>query len=160
MTVTHPALLPCPSHHHSFPGSMEWLPYPSPNFHTSFPSIVNTAGRVTPLKWKSDHDAPLFKNLQRFLTGFRVKIQASPRLTRLHILWSSVSALTCMLLAPVVAVLFLFLRHSRSLLLQRFGRLSAWNAFLADIYKTKSPSLHSGLYSNVTFSVGAFSDTL
>lgn len=114
-----------------------------------FLSTVNHAGRVNPLKWKSNQDMPLSTKLHRLPMVFTVTLQASRWLTRLHRLWSVIT-LTHMLFGSSCSSPALFPLTPRSLL-QKFDTLSAWNVFLPDIYKTESPSLHSGFYSNVPF---------
>lgn len=72
-----------------------------------FLSTVNNAGRVNPLKWKSDQDVPLFTKLQRLPMVFTVKLQppdGSPGSTDAGLL----SLWHICYLAPVAAVLLFF----------------------------------------------------
>lgn len=55
----------CPRHHHSCPRLLQWLPNHSPYFcPCTLPVYCQQNSRAVPSKWKSDHDTPLFKNLQ------------------------------------------------------------------------------------------------
>lgn len=58
----------CPRHHHSCPGLLQWPPNHSPYFcPCSLPIHCQQSSRGIPSKWTSDHDTPLFKNLQGLL---------------------------------------------------------------------------------------------
>lgn len=142
-----PVLLSKPSSF--FPGWLQWPPHQSPHFHSCSLPICKHSRQSEPSKMKVmkwNHDTPLFKNLSRLPTAFRVKINSMGSGPLLPLSPSVLSA-------PVTTVLFFFLYHPTSLLPQRFCKLSAWNFLLLDIYTAKSPSLHPGLYSNVTCSV-------
>lgn len=55
----------CPRHPHSCPGLLQWPPNHSPYYcPCPLPIYRQQSSRGIPSKWKSDHDTPLFKNLQ------------------------------------------------------------------------------------------------